>query len=129
VFVKFLNSGVIINISSGAGIFALPLISLYGARKFALEGFSEALSYELASQNILLKLIEPLGGVINTSFNERSAYDHAKDASLADYDEFVNRSAAAFAGLSAARTISSYDVAKVVFESATNGTASLPVRQ
>jgi NAD(P)-dependent dehydrogenase (short-subunit alcohol dehydrogenase family) len=42
------KGGLIINVSSGAGIFALPMISLYCASKFALEGFSESLSYELA---------------------------------------------------------------------------------
>jgi short-subunit dehydrogenase len=51
--------GLIVNISSGAGIFTLPMISLYCASKFALEGFSEALAYELASQNIGVKLVVP----------------------------------------------------------------------
>ena len=45
------RSGVIVNMSSGAGVFTLPMLSLYCASKFALEGFSEALSYELADLN------------------------------------------------------------------------------
>jgi NAD(P)-dependent dehydrogenase (short-subunit alcohol dehydrogenase family) len=45
------KSGLIINISSRAGLVGLPMISLYCAAKFALEGFFEALAYELASQN------------------------------------------------------------------------------
>lgn len=53
------KSGIIINLSSGAGIFTLPMISLYCASKFALEGFSEALSHELASQTIGIKLVIP----------------------------------------------------------------------
>jgi short-subunit dehydrogenase len=36
---------------------------LYSASKFALEGLSEAVSYELASQDIVVKLIESHGGV------------------------------------------------------------------
>lgn len=60
------KSGVIINISSGAGLFTLPMISLYCASKYALEGFTEALAYELASQNIIIKLVEPHGGVTAT---------------------------------------------------------------
>ncbi len=119
------KSGVIINISSGAGIFTLPMISLYCASKFALEGFSEALAYELASQNIVVKIVEPHGGVTSTSFNERSAQDHAKNASLTDYDDFVKRTNEAFTNMSAARTISSDDVAKVIFEAATDGTNRL----
>ena len=46
------KGGMIVNVSSGAGIFTLPMISLYCATKYALEGFSESLAYELASQNI-----------------------------------------------------------------------------
>lgn len=38
--------------------------------KFAVEGFSESVSYELASQNIKVKLIEP--GAIQTDFGGRS---------------------------------------------------------
>ena len=34
------KGGSIINLSSGAGLFTLPMISLYCASKFALEGFS-----------------------------------------------------------------------------------------
>jgi len=56
------KGGVIVNVSSGAGLFTLPMISLYCASKFALEGFSEALAYELASQNIGVKIVEPHGG-------------------------------------------------------------------
>jgi NAD(P)-dependent dehydrogenase (short-subunit alcohol dehydrogenase family) len=58
------QSGLILNISSGAGVFTLPMISLYCASKFALEGFPEALSYELASQGITVKIIEP-GGMLD----------------------------------------------------------------
>ncbi len=119
------KSGVIINISSGAGIFTLPMISLYCASKFAIEGFSEALAYELASQNILVKLVEPHGGVTNTCFNERSTQDNAKDDSLVDYDDFAKQTSEAFASMSAARTISSDDVAKIIFDAATDGTNRL----
>ncbi|MDX2272138.1 MAG: SDR family NAD(P)-dependent oxidoreductase [Cyanobacteriota bacterium] len=52
-------AGKIINISSFAGVSGIPGISLYSASKFALEGFSEALSYELASFGISVSLIEP----------------------------------------------------------------------
>ena len=44
------KAGVILNASSGAGVFTLPMLSFYCASKFALEGFSEALSYELYSK-------------------------------------------------------------------------------
>lgn len=119
------KNGVIMNISSGAGIFTLPMISMYCASKFAIEGFSESLAYELASQNIIVKLIEPHGGVTNTRFNERTAQDNAKGDSLVDYGDFAKQTADAFANMSAARTISSNDVAKVIFEAATDDTNRL----
>ena len=62
--------GTIINISSIAGIISVPLQSIYHASKWGLEGFSEALQYELQQFNISVKLIEP--GVINTNFYDRS---------------------------------------------------------
>jgi len=56
------GAGLILNVGSGAGVFTLPMLSLYCASKFALEGFTEAISYELASQNITVKMIEPRRG-------------------------------------------------------------------
>lgn len=60
------GSGVIINLSSFGGFIALPFGSLYNSTKFAVEGFSESLSHELAALNIAVKLIEP--GGVNTNF-------------------------------------------------------------
>jgi NAD(P)-dependent dehydrogenase (short-subunit alcohol dehydrogenase family) len=118
------NGGLIINISSGAGVFTLPMLSLYCASKFALEGFSESLSYELASQNIIVKIVEP-GGVISTNFGKRSGEEAVQNGSLADYNEFATRTNAVFAGLRAARLATEEDVAKVIFEAATDGTNQL----
>ena len=64
------KGGLILNISSGAGIYTLPLISLYCATKFALEGFSESLAYELTSQNIVVKIIEWAGSSAPISASE-----------------------------------------------------------
>jgi NAD(P)-dependent dehydrogenase (short-subunit alcohol dehydrogenase family) len=118
------KGGLIINVSSGAGIFALPMISLYCASKFALEGFSESLSYELASQNIVVKIVEP-GGVVSTNFGKRSGQEALRNASIADYDAFVTRMNAVFAGLREERRATESDVAKVIFEAATDGTNQL----
>ncbi|KAK0456025.1 hypothetical protein EV421DRAFT_1698826 [Armillaria borealis] len=68
-----IEGGGIINISSGAGVFTLPMLSMYCASKFALEGFTQALSYELASQKIFVKSVIPYGGVMSTKFNATSA--------------------------------------------------------
>ncbi len=61
------GGGTIINITSGVGLAAVPLLALYTATKHAVEGLSESLSYELESQNIRVKLVEP-GAMRTTSF-------------------------------------------------------------
>ena len=58
--------GTIINISSGAGQVGFPGISAYVSTKFAIEGFSESLTYELSPFGIKVIIIEP--GVIKTNF-------------------------------------------------------------
>lgn len=60
------KSGIIINISSGAGQVGFPGISAYVSTKFAVEGFSESLTYELSPFGIKVIIIEP--GVIKTNF-------------------------------------------------------------
>lgn len=53
------NSGMIINLSSIAGLTATPSLSSYNASKWALEGFSESLYYELAPFGVKVVLVEP----------------------------------------------------------------------
>jgi NAD(P)-dependent dehydrogenase (short-subunit alcohol dehydrogenase family) len=59
--------GTIVNISSIAGIIGFPLTSAYVSSKFALEGLSESIAYELEQFGIKVILIEP--GVIKTSLD------------------------------------------------------------
>jgi NAD(P)-dependent dehydrogenase (short-subunit alcohol dehydrogenase family) len=60
------KNGIIINVSSISGIIGIPATSAYASTKFALEGLSESISYELEPYGIKIILIEP--GVINTNF-------------------------------------------------------------
>ena len=60
------RDGIIINVSSIAGMLGIPGSSAYVSTKFALEGLSESISYEIEPYGIKLILIEP--GVINTNF-------------------------------------------------------------
>ena len=60
------RSGTIVNISSIAGKIGFPLTSAYVSSKFALEGLSESMAYEIEQFGIKVILIEP--GVIKTNF-------------------------------------------------------------
>jgi NAD(P)-dependent dehydrogenase (short-subunit alcohol dehydrogenase family) len=62
------GSGRIINISSGAGRFGFPGGSAYVSSKFALEGLSESMAYELEQFGIKTVLIEP--GFVRTNFGD-----------------------------------------------------------
>jgi NAD(P)-dependent dehydrogenase (short-subunit alcohol dehydrogenase family) len=60
------QSGRIVNLSSGAGIFGFPGGSAYVSSKFAVEGLSECISFELEPFGIKVILVEP--GFIKTNF-------------------------------------------------------------
>lgn len=78
--------GTIVNISSIAGRTTFPFSSLYHATKFAIEGFSESLQYELEPFGIKIKLVEP--GPIKSEFHGHSE-DIAKRDGLTVYDHRV----------------------------------------
>ncbi|MGP4669553.1 SDR family oxidoreductase [Agrobacterium pusense] len=82
------RAGTIINISSGAGAIGFPMASLYSASKFALEGFSEGLSYELGALGIKVKVIEP-GGATQTGFMTRMGGESASQRPIEDYLPFL----------------------------------------
>ncbi|WP_327350415.1 oxidoreductase [Streptomyces sp. NBC_01304] len=67
------RSGHILNISSVAGVVGIPGWGLYNATKFAMEGFTEAMSHELAPLGIKVTLIEP--GYFRTDFLDASSLD------------------------------------------------------
>lgn len=79
--------GRILNVSSVGGMMAMPTMSIYSASKWALEGASEALWYEVRPWGIHVSLIEP--GFIRSSSFERTRYTvksrRASDDPRADY--------------------------------------------
>lgn len=78
------GGGTIVNVSSSIGIVAAPLRAAYASTKFAVEGLSESLFYELESQNILIRLVEP-GFMTTTNFMTSPAAQHAdKDIPVPD---------------------------------------------
>ena len=72
------RGGTIVNISSSAGRIGLPLNSAYVSSKFALEGLSESVAYELEQFGIRVVLIEPgfiRTNLINSSTSAKKALD------------------------------------------------------
>jgi NAD(P)-dependent dehydrogenase (short-subunit alcohol dehydrogenase family) len=68
-FLRESRSGVIVNVTSITGRVGLPFMAPYDSTKFALEGLSESLSYELGMVGIRVKLVEP--GGIRTAFSHK----------------------------------------------------------
>lgn len=80
------RSGTIINVSSMGGRIAFPLGALYHGTKFAVEGISESLQYELAPLGVAVKVVEP--GFMKTDFAGRSL-DMSNDERLTEYQPLV----------------------------------------
>jgi NAD(P)-dependent dehydrogenase (short-subunit alcohol dehydrogenase family) len=115
--------GTIVNISSLAGRIGFPLTSAYVSSKFALEGLSESMAYEVEQFGIKVILIEP--GVIKTNFDK-----NLKIAKKASNNTTTNDSNSPYADITEKRIAgfkprfesgsSSIEVAKVILKSVTS---------
>src|SRR5215216_1583566 len=115
--------GTIVNISSLAGRIGFPLTSAYVSSKFALEGLSESIAYEVEQFGIKVILIEP--GVIKTNFDK-----NLKIAKKASNNTTTNGSNSPYADITEKRIAgfkprfesgsSSIEVAKVILKSVTS---------
>ena len=76
------GSGHIIGVSSGLGIYAVPLIGFYCASKFAIEGLHESLAKEVQAFGIKVTLVEP--GAYATEFGSPASLKHAKGLDVYD---------------------------------------------
>jgi NAD(P)-dependent dehydrogenase (short-subunit alcohol dehydrogenase family) len=82
------GEGLIINVSSIIGRMALPYASSYIATKFAVEGLSESMRYELEPFHIRVKMIEP--GSISTEFGKGSMQMAVSDPYRASMTKFLS---------------------------------------
>lgn len=89
-------------------------------QNFALEGFFESLSFELASQNIQVKIIEP--GNIATNFEQTTKANFATDDSLTDYTQYLAEMDEVFRGIYSGGGSTTEDVAAAIFAAATDQT-------
>ncbi|RID91496.1 SDR family oxidoreductase [Gemmobacter lutimaris] len=118
------RTGTIVNISSIGGQITFPLGTLYHGTKFAVEGLSEALHYELEPLGIRVRIVEP--GMIKTDFGGRS-FDFAMDGRLTDYATSVEAMGRLFGRL-ASNPSSPEVVADVIWQAANAPGAQLRFR-
>ncbi|MEM7033837.1 MAG: SDR family oxidoreductase [Chloroflexota bacterium] len=115
------GAGLFMNVSSIGGLITFPLISLYHSTKWAVEGFSESLSYELGELGIQVKIIEP-GGVA-TDFGSRSL-DFAMQEGLTAYDPLVAKFQEAMGNSGLAASTAEF-LAEGIYNAATDGKTQL----
>lgn len=116
------GNGTIVNISSMGGKFAVPFWGVYNSTKFAIEGLSEGLFYEMRPYGIKIKLVEP--GVIDTDFYKRSMKTGTKQIYASLYKATLERMWKQFqdSGKKGARADT---VAKVIYKAAMSKSSRL----
>ncbi|MCP4421565.1 MAG: SDR family oxidoreductase [Chloroflexi bacterium] len=115
------NAGLFLNVSSIGGLITFPMVSMYHSTKWAVEGFSESLSYELGNLGIQVKIIEP-GGVA-TDFGGRSM-DFTMKEGLTDYNELAANVQAGFANSGLGASTAEF-LAEGIYAAATDGKTQL----
>ena len=120
------RTGTIVNVSSVGGRITYPLGTLYHGSKWAVEGLSEALHFELVPFGIRIKIVEP--GGVRTDFSGRS-FVFTHDPELADYQPLVQaatdmiaQAASEGEGATPSGSQEPAEVAEVVWTAATDGT-------
>jgi NAD(P)-dependent dehydrogenase (short-subunit alcohol dehydrogenase family) len=108
------KSGTFINITSTFGLLGFPTCSIYSATKFAVDGFSESMAYEMSQFGVQVKVIAP--GGMQTDFASRSME--------AGQHEAYNRLTAEVSKGYSADKVANYtkveDVAQIVYQAATD---------
>ena len=108
-------SGGFINITSSFGLLGFPTCSVYAATKFAVDGFSESLAYELAGFGISVKLVAP--GGIKTDFATRSMDMGQHPA----YENLVAKVSQGYSPEQLENYTEAIDIANVIYQAATDG--------
>ncbi|CAM4168513.1 NADP-dependent 3-hydroxy acid dehydrogenase YdfG [Pedobacter westerhofensis] len=110
------GSGLFITTGSSAGLMGFPVSSMYDASKWALEGWSESLSFELREVGIGIKTIEP--GLVATSGGERMV--------IAQHPAYASLMGKFMTAIAPNENFSKPEhIAEVVYGAATDGTNQL----
>jgi NAD(P)-dependent dehydrogenase (short-subunit alcohol dehydrogenase family) len=111
------KSGIVVNISSLVGRIGLPSAAAYASTKFALEGLTEAMAYELEPFGIRLVIIEP--GVIKTNFMGGLVVPKKASDPSSPYSQLTQKMNATFGSLMKNGSSSPEDVAKTILQAVT----------
>ncbi len=113
------KDGLFITITSIGGLITFPMFSLYHATKWALEGWSESLWYEMQTIGVGVKTVSP--GGIKTDFAGRSL-DMADASALSEYDELMSKMMTFFGNPERQKNYSTAEqIADIIYEAATDG--------
>ena len=115
------RGGTIVNLASVGGRIAFPMYSLYNGTKFAVEGFSESLQYELKPFNIRVKIVEP--GVILTDFYGRSMV-HQEATDMGEYYTYAEKTLARLQNIGK-QGIPAETAAKTIYKAAASSSSKL----
>lgn len=108
------KSGMFINITSSFGLIGYPTCSVYSATKFAIDGFSESLAYDLAHFGIKVKTVAP--GGIQTDFAGRSLDSGQHEA----YQKLMEKVSEGYSAERVSQFSTPEHIASVIFEAATD---------
>lgn len=120
-FMRTNSAGVIVNISSVAGRVGLPFASIYESSKFAVEGFSEALHFEVGNLGIKVKIIEPGSSQTNFGNAKKSTGNE-----IADYNPFLAKFFENYPKKTVqCKTATPQEVAETLYNAVTDGSDKL----
>ncbi|MFH6996137.1 SDR family oxidoreductase [Flavobacterium sp. FlaQc-48] len=108
------KSGTFLNITSTFGLIGFPTCSIYSATKFAIDGFSESMAYELAQFGIQVKIIAP--GGMQTDFAVRSMELGQHTA----YEQLTAEVSKGYSPEQMANYTKVEDIAQITYEAATD---------
>ena len=118
------GGGRFVNVSSGSAITPDPFMAIYAASKFAVEGLTEGMRFELASHNVTLKLVE-LGHVPTTRIGE-TILANSQDVPVPDaYREGVDRITGFFMSPPPPNALTEAEVAAAIVEAASDESDTL----
>lgn len=109
------KKGAFINVSSMFGLMGYPTCSVYSATKWAIEGFSESLAYDLAHFGVKVKIIAP--GGIQTDFAGKSLDGAQHEA----YSKLVAKVSEGYSEEKVSQYSTAESIAEIIYTAATDG--------